>query len=412
MSTAQASADVAVIGGGIVGLAAARAVLQREPTLSLVVLEKEERLACHQSGRNSGVVHAGVYYAPGSLKARFCTAGRAALAAYTAERHLPYVECGKVVVALRDAEIPRLEELYRRSCANGVPDVRLIDADELRRIEPTARGVAALHSPRTAITDFPAIARSFADDIRAAGGRIMTAFPVQHIEQRQDTVVLTGRNGDRVVAGRVLICAGLYGDRLAVMAGDAPEPRIVPFRGDYYRLTPEWRTRVRGLIYPVPDPGLPFLGVHITPTVGGELLVGPNAVLAMAREGYRARTVRPDEVLDAIGWPGFLRFARRYWRVGCAEMWRAVSRRRFAADVAAYLPGVMARDLIRARAGVRAQAMDAAGRLVDDFIVRRVGNVVAVRNAPSPAATSSIPIGEELARLLLSTDDVPAVESQ
>ncbi|MBX6372339.1 MAG: L-2-hydroxyglutarate oxidase [Acidothermus sp.] len=403
--TENLTVDVAVIGGGLVGLAAARAVVQREPACRVVVLEKEDRLAVHQSGRNSGVVHAGVYYRPGSLKARLCTAGRIALAQYAREHDVPYIECGKVVVAVREEEIPALEELYRRSLANGVPDVRLVDDEELRRIEPHARGIAALHSPHTAITDFPAIARCFADEIRRAGGSVLTGFRVVDIAPSAHGVALRAADGRKVRATRVLICAGLYGDRLAVMAGDRTEPRIVPFRGDYYRLAPSWNGRVRGLIYPVPDPSLPFLGVHVTPTVSGEILVGPNAVLAGAREGYRWTVVRPRELVDVLSWPGFWPFAARYWRVGIAEVRRAVSRRRFARDVGTYLDAVSARDLLPARAGVRAQAMDRSGALVDDFVISRLGPVVAVRNAPSPAATSSMPIGEELAKLVFADGD-------
>lgn len=399
------SVDVAVVGGGIVGLAAARAVLSREPRLRLCLLEKEAELATHQTGRNSGVVHAGIYYAPGSLKARFCTAGRVALQQYTSERGIPYHECGKVVVALHDQQLPALHELHRRATANGVPGVRMLDAAELRAVEPAVRGVAALHSPVTAITDYRAVAFSFAADIEGAGGSIRTGFEVTAIDQDAEAVTLTARDGSRLRAGKVLVCGGLYGDRLATLAGDTSDPRIVPFRGDYYVLEQHKADLIRGLVYPVPDPALPFLGVHLTRTIRGDVLVGPNAVLATAREGYRLSTMRVGEFKETLSWPGFWRFGRRYWRVGLAEMRRAASKRAFAKEAAGYLPGVQGSDLNKAPAGVRAQALGSAGDLVDDFVVTRVGRVVNVRNAPSPAATSSIPIGDELAKRLLGVAD-------
>jgi L-2-hydroxyglutarate oxidase LhgO len=397
--------DVAVIGGGIVGLAAARAVLHREPDVRLCVLEKEPELARHQTGRNSGVVHAGIYYPPGSLKARLCAAGRAALREYTAERGLPYVECGKVIVATREEQLPGLQELLRRATANGVPGVRLLDSAGLREVEPAVHGLAALHSPFTAITDYGAISRSFGADVEKLGGSVRTGFSVQRVSQDVDSVTLVSRRGDRVEAGRVLVCAGLYGDRIAVLAGDDADPRIVPFRGDYFTLAGTKAGSIRGLVYPVPDPSLPFLGVHLTRTVHGDVLVGPNAILATAREGYRLADVRPGELAQTLAWPGFWRFGRRYWRVGWHEIRRATNRRLFAAEAAQYVPGITPADLSRARSGVRAQALDRAGNLVDDFVLTRVGRVVNVRNAPSPAATSSLPIGEELALRLLGDDD-------
>lgn len=397
-------ADVVVVGGGIVGLAAARAMLSREPGLSLCLVEKEPELACHQTGRNSGVVHAGIYYAPDSLKARFCTAGRAALKQYAADHGIAYNECGKVVVAIRDDELPALHELYRRATTNAVPGVRILNSKELREVEPAVEGIAALHSPVTAITDYRAVAYSFASDIEQAGGSIRTGYEVTAIDQDADNVTITALDGSRVRAAKVLVCGGLYGDRLAQLAGDAADPRIVPFRGDYYALQAQKSALIHGLVYPVPDPTLPFLGVHLTRTIHGDVLVGPNAVLAAAREGYRLSTIRLNEFKATLAWPGFWRFARRYRKVGIAELRRAVSKRAFAAEAARYLPGVRSPDLIRARAGVRAQALDMSGHLVDDFVVTQVGRVVNVRNAPSPAATSSIPIGDELATRLLGAD--------
>ena len=399
--------DVVVVGGGIVGLASARALSERQPGIRVCVLEKEDAVGRHQTRRNSGVVHAGIYYAPGSLKATLCTSGREAMKAYTQERGLPYDECGKLIVALRDEELPRLHELQRRAEANGVPGVRLLDERELREIEPSARGIAALHSPVTAITDFAAVAASYARDIAAAQGTVITGFTVTAIEQDADSVTIKARDGRVVRAAQVLVCAGLHGDRVAALAGDTADPRIVPFRGDYFRLAPAKAALIRGLIYPVPDPDLPFLGVHLTRTVAGEVLVGPNAVLATAREGYRASVIRPRDLASTLMWPGFWKFGRKYWRVGAAEMRRATSRRIFAAAAAQYVPGVGAADLERSPAGVRAQALSADGRLVDDFAITQVGRVVSVRNAPSPAATSSLPIGAELARRVLAGE--PAI---
>jgi (S)-2-hydroxyglutarate dehydrogenase len=396
--------DVAVVGGGIVGLAAARAVLARESTLRLCVLEKEHALALHQTGHNSGVVHAGIYYAPGSLKAKLCTAGRAALKQYTAERGIAYEECGKVIVARSDAELPGLEELHRRAIANAVPGVVMLDARQLREVEPAVHGVAALHSPVTAITDYRAIAAAYGRDVEASGGSIHTGFEVAMLTQDASSVRIAARDGRQLTAGRLLVCAGLYGDRVAALAGDRMDPRIVPFRGDYYALDKAKAWQLRGLVYPVPDPAFPFLGVHLTRTISGEVLVGPNAVLASAREGYLLSTVRMREFKDTLTWPGFWRFAKQHWRVGFGEMHRALSKRLFAAEAASFMPGVQRTDLTRAGSGVRAQALDLAGRMIDDFVITRVGRVVNVRNAPSPAATSSIPIGEELASRLFDGD--------
>lgn len=399
----QAACDVAVIGAGIVGLAAARALLLREPDLRVLVLEKEPEAGLHQTGHNSGVVHSGVYYSPGSLKARLCTAGRVRMREYAAQKSLPYVECGKLVIAVSERELPRLDELYRRAVANGVPDVRLLTSSEIREIEPAAQGIAALHSPAAAITDFRAVAAAYANDVTSMGGELLYRFAVSRVEQDTDEVRLFCSDTRQVRAGKVLVCAGLHGDRVARLAGDTPDPRIVPFRGDYFKLAPDKAALVNGLIYPVPDPDLPFLGVHLTRTVHGEVLVGPNAVLAGAREGYRPTDVSGRDLLETSMWPGFWRFARRYWRTGASEMWRAASRRVFAADAARYVPTIANRDLIRTVGGVRAQALDRAGRAVEDFSITQNGRVVNVRNAPSPAATSSLPIGDELAGRLLDT---------
>jgi (S)-2-hydroxyglutarate dehydrogenase len=388
--------DIAVVGGGIVGLAVARAAVLRGPDTRVVVLEKEPALAMHQSSRNSGVVHAGIYYKPGSIKARLCTAGRERLKEYALAKGLPYTECGKVIVAVKDAELARLDELERRAIANGVPGVRRLDSRELKSVEPNARGLAALHSPHTAITDFGAVARAYADDVRSAGGVIRCEFRVGRIVQDADAVTVTSDDGQVITARNVVVCAGLYSDQLAVISGDSPDPRIIPFRGDYYSLRADKARAVTGLIYPVPDPDLPFLGIHLTKTISGDVLIGPNAVLAGSREGYRLSSVRAGDIWATASWPGFWRFARKYWKTGMVEMRRSVSKRLFAAEAAAYLPGIRRSDLERAPAGVRAQAIGVTGAMVEDFCISRVGRVVNVRNAPSPAATSSLPIADEI----------------
>lgn len=389
--------DVLVVGGGIVGLASARAITLREPGARVLVVEKEPTIGRHQTSRNSGVVHAGIYYAPGSLKARMCTAGRAAMKEYTAEKGLPYDECGKLIIALHEGELDRLAELERRATANEVPGVRRLDAKEIKEIEPACTGIAALHSPVTAITDFGAVAASYARDIQDAGGSVVCNFRVSKIDENDKVVTVTAEDGRSVSAKKVVVCAGLWSDAVAVLAGDTASPRIVPFRGDYYALKPELAKQVRGLVYPVPDPDLPFLGVHLTRMINGEVYVGPNAVLAGAREGYSLGVIRPKEIARVLASPAFLRFAKKNWRTGFTEMRRAVSPQLFAREAAAYMPIITRKDLVRAPSGVRAQALDATGGMVEDFRINKVGNVVLVRNAPSPAATSSLMIGAEVA---------------
>ena len=361
-----------------------------------MVVDKEDAVGRHQTSRNSGVVHAGLYYPPDSLKARLCTSGRERLAAYCRERELPYDECGKVVVAVDETEVDALGEIFRRAQANGVPGATWLDADGLRAVEPAAAGVAAVHSPHTAITDFGAVARAFAADVERAGGQLTTRFDVTAIDQGPDRVTLRAADGRAVVAGLAVTCAGLWSDRVATMSGDDADPRIVPFRGDYYALRPAARGLVRGLIYPVPDPRYPFLGVHLTRTVHGEVLVGPNAVLAGARDGYSLSTVRARDLVETLGWPGFRRLARQHWRTGVGELRRSMSRRAFAAEARRYVPGLRAADMVRAPSGVRAQCVGRDGEMLQDFCITSSGRVVNVRNAPSPAATSSLAIADEL----------------
>ena len=391
---------IGVIGAGIVGLAVARRLAELEPEAAIDVFEKEREVALHQTGRNSGVVHAGIYYTPGSLKAQLCRRGGELLRAYAESRGIPVRECGKLVVALDAAEVARLRELERRGVANGVPGLRWLENDELREIEPHAAGIAGLHSPTTAITDYRAVAEAFAADVRAGGGTIHLGAEVTGIDAGETTARLHA-GGDTFAFDRLVICAGLQSDRVARLAGDERAPAIVPFRGEYYRLVPERAALVRGLLYPVPDPAYPFLGVHFTTRVHGGVDVGPNAVLAFAREGYRLRDVNAADTAETFRYRGFRSLARRHWRMGLHEFRGALSKHAFAAEARRYLPELSDADLVPAPAGVRAQALDPDGSLVDDFRIHHVGAVTAVRNAPSPAATSSMAIAENIAEHVL-----------
>lgn len=386
---------VVVVGAGIVGLAVAREIGRRRPADRVVVLEKEDRVAVHQTGHNSGVVHAGIYYPPGSLKAMLCARGRAMLRDYCAERALPYEECGKLVIAVDDAEMARLDALEERAGHNAVPGLRRVDAAGIRDIEPFAEGIAALYSPHTAITDFRRVAEAFAADVVAAGGEVRTSSPVDRITRTASGIEIGV--GEQVLhADRVVLCAGLQADTVAGLAGGDPGPRIVPFRGEYMDVVPEKKDLVRGLVYPVPDPRYPFLGVHFTRRVSGTVEVGPNAVLAFAREGYRRTRFVPRDMVKTLAWPGFRRMVRRHWRTGVEEMYGSVSIAAYMRKAQRYIPAIGSADVVRAGAGVRAQALDADGTLVDDFRIDRLGPVTAVRNAPSPAATSSLAIAEHV----------------
>lgn len=395
----MADGVVGIVGAGIVGLALGREITRRRPGTRVVVLEKEDRVAAHQTGHNSGVVHAGIYYRPGSLKAELCTRGKAMLREYCAERRIPYDECGKLVVAVDEDDVARLDDLEARAAENAVPGLRRLDAAGIREIEPHAAGLAALHSPYTAITEFTRIAEAFADDIAGAGGEIRLSFPVTAI--RETGGGLEVASGERTVrVDELIICAGVHADVVAGLAGDEPGPRIVPFRGEYMTVVPEKAHLVRGLIYPVPDPRYPFLGVHFTRRVSGEVEVGPNAVLALAREGYRRSDVSPRDLRGIAGWRGTWRMARRHWRTGLRELHGSLSKRAYMRAARRYVPEVGPGDVVRAGAGVRAQALDLDGTLVDDFRIHRLGRVVAVRNAPSPAATSSMAIAEYVADVI------------
>ncbi len=389
---------MAVVGGGIVGLACAHALLRRRPDLRLAVLEKEVEVGLHQTARNSGVVHAGIYYRPGSLRARLCVEGARRLREFCEEHGLPFLPAGKLIVATDDAEVPRLQELFRRGQANGVPGLRWLRAEELQEVEPHARGVAAIHSPATAITDFRAVAVCLAGLVEATGSRVVTGCEVLGARRRPEGFELRTTRGT-VLARAVLNCAGLHSDRVARLLGAQPGIQIVPFRGEYYVLRPEARHLVRGLIYPVPDPRFPFLGVHLTRTVHGEVEVGPNAVVAWAREGYRPRAFRLRDAWGTLTYSGFWWLVRRYWRVGLYEQYRSWCRREFARSVRRLVPEITDRDLVRNGAGVRAQAVAPDGTLVDDFRVVLQPGAVHILNAPSPAATASLAIGDHVAQL-------------
>ncbi|MBA3809271.1 MAG: L-2-hydroxyglutarate oxidase [Solirubrobacterales bacterium] len=388
--------DLAIVGGGIVGLAVAREMLARNPQASVCVLERESEIGTHQTGHNSGVIHAGVYYVPGSLKARLCVEGAREMYEYCDRRAIPVERCGKVIVATDPTELARLDELERRGMANGVPGLRRIDAGGIEELEPHARGIAGLHSPGTGIADFPAVARAYAEDVREAGGSLSTSCEVQGVDQAGRALRLTHSQGS-TEAGHALFCAGAWADRLAVAAGADPDPRIVPFRGAYLRLAPARRHLVRSLIYPVPDPSLPFLGVHLTKHIDGDVLIGPTALMAAARDAYRLTKVRRQDVIDTLRWPGTWRMLAKWWSTGVTELRHAALRSAFVRAASRYVPELETGDVEPAFAGVRAQALGRDGRLVDDFVFSHTERALHVRNAPSPAATSSLAIARHIA---------------
>lgn len=395
--------DIAVIGGGIVGCATALALSEIRPGARVVVLEKETRLAAHQTGHNSGVIHAGLYYRPGSLKARNCTTGREALYAFCREHGIPHESCGKVVVAVDEREVPVLEELERRGLANGLDGLERLDARQVRDHEPHAAAVAGLFVPQTGIVDYTRVTEVMGEIVRRHGGELRLGAGVRAI--RREGALLRLQTAAGEVRARLLVnCAGLHCDRVARLAGVEPGLRIVPFRGEYYQVRHERRELVRHLIYPVPDPTLPFLGVHFTRMVDGTVEAGPNAVLAWKREGYRRCDLSPADLADILSYPGFWRLAGRFWRTGLAEYRRSFSKKAFVASLQRLVPDVSADDVLPGGAGVRAQAVDRDGRLVDDFRIVTGERMVHVLNAPSPAATASLSIGqvvaEEVARLL------------
>ncbi len=397
-------ADLVVIGAGIVGLAAARSALLANPSLTVVVIDKEGSIAGHQTGRNSGVIHAGVYYKPGSDKARLCTLGRERMVEFCRERGIDHEVCGKLVVAVSADERPRLHDLHERCRGNGV-DVELIGAARMREIEPHVAGIEALHVKVTGIADYPGVCRAFVADLEAGGASLMLGAALVGVASRGNELILATTTGE-IRAGRVVNCAGLQADRVARLFGGEAAARgmmIVPFRGEYFELAPSRSHLVKSLIYPVPDPQFPFLGVHLTRGVNGRIHAGPNAVLALSREGYSWRAIELGDVRETIAYPGFRVLAKKQWRYGLSEMTRSLSRTKFAAALARLVPEVRAADLEPAAAGVRAQALHPDGRLADDFEFGRSNNgrVLHVLNAPSPAATASLAIGDQIAAELL-----------
>ncbi len=389
----MADDSVGIVGGGLIGLAVAREVLRRFPGRRVVVFEKEAEVGLHQTGHNSGVVHAGLYYPAGSLKAKLCTRGRDLLRRYCAERSLPYEACGKLVVAVDPGELPGLASIEERATANGVPGLRRVGPEGIAELEPHAQGVAALHSPATAITDFAAVARALAQDIVEAGGVIRCSQQVTGLRRQAGRMLV--RTDDGVVSVRQLVlCAGLQSDRVAGLLGEDAGPRIVPFRGEYLTLVAAKRHLVRGMVYPVPDPRYPFLGVHLTRRVDGEVEVGPNAVLALDREGYGRYGLRGADVRSIARWPGSWRLAGEHWRTGLRELRGSLSIPAYLREAQRYVPAIQPADVVRGRVGVRAQAVERDGSLVDDFRITSGDGVLSLRNAPSPAATSSLAIAE------------------
>ncbi len=396
----RAVADVAIVGGGIVGLAVARQLLMDRPELRVVVLEQETELATHQSGHNSGVLHAGLYYTPGSLKARLCRDGKTMLEAYAIEKAIPVQQTGKLVVAIAETELTRLDALRARAELNGVPGLEMVEPARMKELEPHVVGLRGLWSPTTGIVDFRKVALSYADDVIALGGSIRTSWKVQKLGETERECTLAGSGGDVVVARFVITCAGLWADRVTNLSAAPParqDFRIVPFRGDYYTLTGAARGLVNGLIYPVPDPRFPFLGVHFTRRHDGQVWAGPNAVVALKRTGYKRTDISARDLLDAATYRGFLRLAAKHWRFGAAEMWRDISKRAFLADMRRYVPELRSDQIRFGPSGVRAQALRADGTLVDDFDFVASKRILHVRNAPSPAATASLAIGRHLA---------------
>ena len=394
--------DIAIVGGGIVGLATTLALTDAHPRARMVVLDKEPRIASHQTGHNSGVIHSGAYYKPGSLKARLCVQGAKLMKQFCDTHGIQWEGCGKLIVATDEAELPRLQTIYDRAVANGLVGVKRLIAEEVTQYEPHCRAVSALHVPETGIVDYAQVAERMAGIIRDRGVDILTEAGVSAIRRDGDGLVLETAKGD-VHARHLVNCAGLHSDRVAAMMGIRPEVQIVPFRGEYYMLKPERRWLVQNLIYPVPDPEFPFLGVHFTRTIHGDVEAGPNAVLAFAREGYSLGRVRPTELARTFGYPGFWNMARRYWRMGSYELYRSASKAAFVRSLQKLVPDVEADHIERGGAGVRAQAVAADGSLVDDFKINVTPGAVHVVNAPSPAATASIAIGRHIATIAADT---------
>jgi L-2-hydroxyglutarate oxidase LhgO len=390
--------DIVIVGGGIVGLSTAMQFTRAFPRLRLLLIEKEDAVARHQSGHNSGVIHSGIYYKPGSLKARLCVEGSAAMVEFCSEHGIPHEICGKIIVATKEEEIPRLEDLYQRGTANGIAGLRVLTAEQLREVEPHSGGLRAVHVPGAGITDYAAVCAKYAELVNAQGGTVRTGNQLMEIVRGSGEIVVETTHS--AVSTRYLInCAGLQSDRVSQIAGQKPELRIVPFRGEYYDLIPEKHSLVRGLIYPVPDPQFPFLGVHFTRRIHGGVDAGPNAVLAFKREGYRRTDFSLRDSLATFTFPGFWRMARKHWRYGFGEFQRSFSKRAFVKALQHLLPEIRESDLVTAGSGVRAQALRPDGNMVDDFQFGAAENMLHLYNVPSPAATASIPIGRNIVQM-------------
>jgi len=409
--------DVAIVGAGLVGLATARELLMRQSKLCVVVLEKEPVVANQQSGHNSGVIHSGIYYTPGSLKARACVAGHRAMQEFCQDQGIPFELCGKVIVALDKSELPRLEDLYRRGIANGVQGLEIIGPERLRELEPYAAGIKAIYSPQTGIADFVKVAQAYALNIQQCGGEIITGCKVTTRSNKGNQTLLLcsqisthARNMQVEIEARyVITCGGLQSDKLSKMSGNNPSARIIPFRGDYYVLRPEKRHMVRALIYPVPDPRFPFLGVHFTRRLDGAVWAGPNAVLAFAREGYLRWTINPKDMWGILSYGGFWIMAAQYWKMGLAEMYRDYVKAAYVKELQRYIPELHAGDILPGPSGVRAQALATDGRLLDDFLIQHGENIVHVLNAPSPAATSSLVLAQMIVDEAQSSFDLVSI---
>jgi L-2-hydroxyglutarate oxidase LhgO len=385
------SYDIAIIGGGIIGLATAMRLTQEFPKHRVVVVEKEAEVARHQTGHNSGVIHAGIYYAPGSQKASWCYSGAKLLRQFCDEHGIKYEMCGKLIVATSEAELPRLEELYKRGAANGVEGLQMIDQGRLRELEPHTAGIKAIYSPNTGIIDYTKVAQAYATEMREGGGDLMTGAQVRKIAHKDSRLYLETTKGE-IAARRVINCAGLHADRVARMMGVDTGVRIIPFRGEYFSIRPDRAHLVNSLIYPVPDPRFPFLGVHFTKRVNGSVEAGPNAVLAFAREGYKKTSFSPGHVAGLLTYSGFWRMSARYWKTGFQEQYRSMRKRVFLRSLQTLLPEIRMEDLADPGAGVRAQAVNRKGQLLQDFSIAESKDAIHVLNAPSPGATSSLNI--------------------
>jgi (S)-2-hydroxyglutarate dehydrogenase len=397
--------DLLIVGAGIVGLATALEATRRFPGMRVLAVDKEDHVAAHQTGHNSGVIHSGLYYKTGSLKARNCVAGAASMKRFCQEQGVPFEECGKLVVATTPEEVPRLEQLHQRGIANGVPGLRMMEPAQFREIEPHCSGLRALHVPTTGIVDYTAVAQKYAELIAQAGGEIVLGAKVNGLRDDEQANIVQTEAGD-FRAKHVINCAGLYSDAVARMAGVHTELEIVPFRGEYYEIKPERRHLVKALIYPVPDPRFPFLGVHFTRRVNGSVEAGPNALLAFRREGYTGAGVHLSEAAETLGFPGFWKMARKYWRMGLAEQYRSWVKAAFVKSLQKMVPELQGSDLAPGGSGVRAQAVDKNGNLLDDFHFIHSGRMIHVCNVPSPAATASLEIGREIVDMLVQRFDL------